>query len=414
VQVKRDNEQAEIARLLMHFRDLKNLGDIALLGLARSAQIEQLTKGQLLSADMQQKRHLYLIEGKIELSAEGKNKQTITAGSERALMPLFRLHTHGLVAKCLTPVRLLSLEEDSVKRHVATINPTDAEGIHVEEYVEEIAEADFIQEIRQVFCRSEIDLPSLPEVALQINAAVNDPNLNLRRMAMEIQTDPMIAARVMQVANSVLYKTTQRIDNIQDAVSRIGIKALQTIVMSVVLRNLFKPKSQLVHKRARFFYLHSIRVGAICNILARHLKGFSPDHAFLAGLLHDVGVMPILILADQRPDLSVDSDKLEMVIQKLRGLVGGILLKQWGFSADLSTVAEEAQDWQRQRDAPDYCDLVQVAQLHCHLVGGNKMEAPKLNELPAFSRLNLEQVDPVAVVQEARDEIHELVNLLTH
>ena len=414
MRVTSDIEQVEVVQLLLQLSDLRSLGDVALLELAKTAQIENLTKGQVLSADLQQNRHLYLIDGKIELSANGKNQQSVVSGTERALMPLFRVHTHGLVAKCMSPVRLLSLDEDIVKRYVATIKPRDAGGIQVEEYAAQGEEDSIINEVRQIFYHHEVDLPSLPEVALRVNAAVNEPDQNLRDLAKEIQTDPMIAARVMQVANSALYHPTQPIESIQDAVSRIGIKIVQTIVMSVVLRNLFKPKSHMVHKRARVFYLHSIRVGAISNILASHLKGFSPEHAFLAGLLHDVGVMPILILADQRTELETDPDLVEAVIQKLRGMVGGLLLRQWGFSGDLLTVAEQAQQWQRQQDTADYCDLVQIAQLHCHLVGGDKMDAPPMNELPAFARLQLEKLDPVAIVSEARDEIHEIVNLLSH
>ena len=407
-------DETKVVQILLRLGDLKSLGSVALLEVAKTAQIEKLTKGHKLSADQQQNRHLYLIDGKIELSAEGKNKQSIISGTERALLPLFRLHTHGLVAKCLSPVTLLSLQEDVVSRHVATIMPRETSGIEVEEYAVEPEQESLIHEIRQAFYHHEVDLPSLPEVALKIDTAVNDPNLSLRTIAMEVQADPMIAARVMQVANSALYKTAQHLDNIQAAVSRIGIKVLQTIVMSVVLRNLFKPQSQLVHKRARVFYLHSIRVGAVSHILARHLEGFSPDHAFLAGLLHDVGVMPILILADQRGDLSADSKKLDAVIDNLKGMVGGLLLRQWGFSSELVTVAEQAQGWQRQQEIADYCDLVQIAQLHCHLVGGNKLDTPLLNEIPAFQRLHLDKIDPVAVVRESRDEIHEIVNLLTH
>ena len=407
-------DQVKIVQTLLQLGDLKHLGNIALLEIANTAQVKQLRKGEILSAEQHLNHHLYLITGEIELSANGKDMQHIAAGDERALAPLFRVHTHGLVAKCLSPVQLLLLDEEVVTRYVATIRPRESNGIRVEEDAGPEEEASMLGDIRHAFHHHEVDLPSLPEIALRVNRAVNDPNQDMRDLAMEIQADPMIAARVLQVANSALFHPTQRIDNIQVAVSRIGLKALQAIVMSVVLRDLFKPESRLVHKRALRFYKHSIRVGAICNILARHMRGFDEDYAFLAGLLHDIGVMPILILVDARADLSENESMLEAVINSLAGLAGELLMRQWGFSEDLQTVAREAQVWQRQREAADYCDLVQVAQLHCHLVGGYRQEAPPLNALPAFARLHLEAIDPVSVIHEARDEIHELVNLLTH
>jgi HD-like signal output (HDOD) protein len=399
-----DIDQLEIVQLLLQLGDLKHLGNVALLDLAQTAQIESLAKGELISAEQQRNRHVYLISGEIALSASGKNMQHISGGSERALLPLFRVHTHGLMAKCLSPVRLLSLNEETVHRYVASIKPREMSGIRVEEYTEIEQQASIIGDIRRIFYHKEVDLPSLPEVALRVNRALHDPHQDLHGLAIEIQADPMIAARVIQVANSALYNPPQFIESIQVAVSCIGLKALQAIVLSVVLRNLFKPKSPLVHKRALSFYSHSIRVGAICYILGRYLNDFDQEHAFLAGLLHDIGVMPLLILADERSDLSTNPDLLETIIHNLVGTVGGLLLRQWGFAEDLQTVAQEAQEWKRQRDTADYC----------YLVGGHKQDAPPLNELPAFTRLHLNTIDPVAVIHEARNEILEIVNMLMH
>ncbi len=412
--VTKDIDQLEIVQTLLQMGDLKHLGTVALLDLAKSSHLQELNKGTLLSVDEYRQQHIYLVAGEVELSADSKDMQHIVAGTQRASLPLFRVHTHGLLVKCLTPVRMLLIDEDIVKRYVATIRPKDTGGIQVEEYSDTEQEASILGEIRHVFFHNEVDLPSLPEFAVRINRAVNDPNRNLHDLSMEIQADPMIAARVIQVANSALYHPAQPLNSIQSAVSRVGVKTLQAITMRVVLHGLFKPKSALIHKRAAQFYTHSIRVGAICFILARHLSVFNEEHAFLAGLLHDVGVMPILIQADERTDLSTNQALLEMVIHDLSGIVGVLLLRQWGFSEDLQIVAKEAQKWHRQIDVADYCDLVQVAQLHCHLVGGHKLDAPPLNDLPAFGRLHLERLDPVSIVHEARDEIHDIVNILTH
>ncbi|MBI1423020.1 MAG: HDOD domain-containing protein [Gammaproteobacteria bacterium] len=409
-----DENQIEIVQRLLQLGDLKSLGNIALLEIAKTAQLIALAKGKSLLADEQLSYHLYLISGEIELGANGKIMQTFDAGSERARLPLFRVHTHGLTAKALSPVRLLSLDESIVNRYVATIKPREGSGITVEDYHEGEQEASIIGEIRHIFHHNEVDLPSLPEIALRINRAINNPKLTIQNLVTEIQADPLIAARVVQVANSALYANTTRVDNLQTAVSRIGIRIVQTIVMSVVLRNLFKPKSPLIHKRALKYYAHSIRVGAISFVLARHLRGFNQDEAFLSGLLHDIGTVPLLIMADGRADLSENPQLLEAVIHNLTGMAGGILLRQWGFSPALQTVATEAQEWQRQRETADYCDLVQVAQLHCHLVGGQKQDAPPMNELPAFKRLSLESVDPVGLIHEAREEIQEVVSALTH
>jgi len=89
-----------------------------------------------------------------------------------------------------------------------------------------------------------------------------------------------------------------------------------------------------------------------------------------------------------------------------------MLLKQWDFEDELITVAQDAENWQRDVIKADYCDVVQVAQLHCEMIGGRKLDAPALVELPAFERLDLGGVNPVLIVAQAKQEIREVIHLL--
>lgn len=92
--------------------------------------------------------------------------------------------------------------------------------------------------------------------------------------------------------------------------------------------------------------------------------------------------------------------------------VGAMLLEQWQFEPEFLTAARQAEDWMREADVADYCDIVQVAQLHCVMLGGKQIDAPPLSELPAFRRLHLDEVDPIELIEEARQEINEIVSLL--
>jgi HD-like signal output (HDOD) protein len=202
------------------------------------------------------------------------------------------------------------------------------------------------------------------------------------------------------------------VESVQNAIARIGLQATRAIVMTVVLKNLYAPQSRLLHQRMKRYYRHSIRVGAISHALAARLSGFDPERAFLAGLIHDIGVLPLLIQADRRQDLNQDEELLEQVINELANTVGAMLLEQWAFEPEFVTVARQAEDWEREVDAADYCDIVQVAQLHCELLGGEKIDAPAMSDVPAFRRLQLEEIDPIKLIEEARQEISEIISLL--
>jgi len=404
----------ELLRVLLDLRDLDEMGDVALLDLARDARFETLPRGQILQADEHLDRHVYLVEGEVELVADGKTMQTVTAGTERALLPVFRVHTHGLGARSVNTARLLSLNEATFGRYAASIRPKQAAGggIAVEEYASSEAQPGLIDEVRQAFYHHEVDLPSLPEVALKISHAIQNQDADFRQIATTLQADPAIAARIVQVANSAMYSGVSRVESVQNAITRIGMQATRAIVMSVVLKNLFTPQSALVRKRMKTYYQHSIRMGAICHVLATRLSGFDPEQAFLAGLMHNIGVLPLLIQADRHTDLNQDPEVLEQVIRELAWPIGSALLEQWGFEPQFVNAALEATNWGREIAEADYCDIVQVAQLNCELIGGSKIEGPPLTELPAFKRLHLDEIDPVKIVEDARQEISEIVSLL--
>jgi len=401
-----------LLKFLLGLPDLEDLGSVALLDLAKDARAEFLKKGESLYADEHMERHLYLVEGEVELVANDQVLQVIKGGSERAKQSLFRVHTHGLEAHCLEDASLLSLNETTFAKYIATIKPKEEPaGINFSSYKATDGDAGIINEVHKEFHHNEVDLPSMPEVALKINQAVQDESLDFQKIADIVQTDPMLSARAVQVANSAMY-TGQTVQTIKRAVQRIGLRAMRTIIMSVTIRNLYTPQSSLIKKRMKSYYHHSIRVGVIAHVLTKKIKGFDPEQAFLAGLIHDIGVVPLLIRADKHDELKDDPVLLDKIIFNLKTKVGAMLLKQWGFESELITVAQDAENWDRDVIKADYCDVVQVAQLHCEMIGGRKLDAPALVDLPAFERLDLGGVNPMLIVAQAKQEMSEVIHLL--
>lgn len=402
-----------LLEFLLGLPELDELGSVALLDLAKDARAEFLKKGESLPADEHMERHLYLVEGEIELVAGDHVLQVIKAGSDRAKLSLFRVHTHGLEARCIKAASLLSLNEETYERYIPTIKPKqNTSGISLSSYKATDSEAEVIDEIHKEFNHNEVDLPSMPEVALKINQAVQDETLDFRKIADIVQTDPMISARAVQVANSAMYSGNQPVQTIKRAVQRIGLRAMRAIVMSVTLRNLYTPQSPLIKKRMKTYYHHSIRVGVICHVLTKKITGFDQEQAFLAGLIHDIGIVPVLIRADKHAEIKNNADLLDKIIHSLKTKVGAMLLKQWEFEDELIVVAQDAENWQRDVIKADYCDVVQVAQLHCEMIGGRKLDAPALTELPAFKRLGLGEVNPMLIIAQAKQQMSEVIHLL--
>lgn len=403
--------ELKIVEKLLALHELEGIGDVALLNLAHNTRIEKFPPATVLRASEHQDRRLYLLEGVIELVADNKTIQSIDASSARAATPLFRIHTPGLTAICHGVVTFLSID-DSVFEYYAGAVETAGSGIVVAEYQQNPDEPEVVTEVRLDFTHSEVDLPSMPEIANRIYSILQNDDVDLRQVAETIKIDPIISVRIIQVANSALYRSAVPIETIKDAISRIGLNSTRAIVMSVVLKSLFTAKSKLIHRLFNRFYQHSIRVAAVAHTLAKQLKSFDPDEALLAGLIHDIGVVPILVEADHHKGLNENEAELEDILQQHSSKVGSALLSQWGFEEVFVLVAQESENWSRQAEHADYCDLIQVAQLHCNMVGGKKIMAPPISEIHAFKRLELEHLDLESIIKEAKHEIHEIVDLL--
>ncbi len=102
---------------------------------------------------------------------------------------------------------------------------------------------------------------------------------------------------------------------------------------------------------------HSTRVAAICQVLARITKRFDPEHAMLAGLMHDIGSVAVLNYIENCHTEDLQAPTVDHAVENLRAQTGGMILRSWGFATDFIVTALEAEEWMRNKGPePDYCD----------------------------------------------------------
>ena len=259
-------------------------------------------------------------------------------------------------------------------------------------------------------------LPSLPEIVVRVRQAVNNDDVNLGDIVKLIQLDPSLTVRLVQIANSPLYRTSQPVDNCLMAVNRLGLKTTRDLVTCLVLNNMFNTESKLLRSRVKTLWQHSCHVAAVASTIAKITPNLHEDTALLAGLLHDVGVLPILHYAADFPDILESEEKLDFVIQELRGSLGREILEKWNFDSVLSDVAEESENWLRESDNDaDYVDVVIVAQIHSYFGKENSANIPPLISAPAFLKLGLSKLGPDAsleVLFEAEQSIQKIMTML--
>lgn len=136
------------------------------------------------------------------------------------------------------------------------------------------------------------DLPTVPIIISQILNAIDNPNSTAGQIANLIEKDQSITARVLRIANSPFYGFARKISTVDLAVVVMGLNGIKEIVMSVFLKKLFKRiKNNIFDIQA--FWHYSVYCGAGSRLLARKLGYKLAGEAFVAGLMHDIGILII-------------------------------------------------------------------------------------------------------------------------
>ena len=115
------------------------------------------------------------------------------------------------------------------------------------------------------------------------------------------------------------------------AISRLGINYTCNLATGLAMEQMFQATTDVVDRKMREVWNKSTEIAGICHVLARHYTRLAPDQATLAGLVHQIGVLPILTYAEDHNELLSDSISLSHVIERIHPLIGERILKAWDF-----------------------------------------------------------------------------------
>lgn len=247
-------------------------------------------------------------------------------------------------------------------------------------------------------------LPTLPEVALRVRETLEDEESGMGQVAKVITSDAALSARLIQVANSPLLRAARAIESVEAAVTRMGANMTRNLVTSIAMEQMFQATSDVTDKRLRDLWEHSTQVAALSSVLAQQFTKLKPDQALLAGLVHDIGALPIITMAEDVPELLDDEKILDHIILKAHTTIGEAILQKWNFSDEIIAVAAQHEDLQRTHDGKaDYVDVVMVANLESYLGSNHAHAHVDLGKVPAFAKLGLEPESDVLDVEDVAE-----------
>lgn len=237
------------------------------------------------------------------------------------------------------------------------------------------------------------ELASLPQVLAEIIRVADDENSTANSLADVILKDPSLTARLLRVVNSPFYGQTREISTVNQAVVAMGMRSVKAMALSTGLYSKFDTENSVVNRI--HFWRHSLEVAIASREIARICSYRPSEEAFVAGLMHDLGV---LILQSNFPDQFkriwklVEAGENQIKLEEAtwgtnHARVGKFLLDQWKIPRFIGEAIAGHHDDIHNEDSIPGDRLGQIVYL------GNLISRFKTCQSPPLDKSDIEKVE---------------------
>ena len=182
-----------------------------------------------------------------------------------------------------------------------------------------------------------LELPAFPDVVNRLQVLLADSSVSMKDVAALIQSDPVLTAKLLRTANSAAFNTRGvEIDNLNVALNRLGVTLIRSIALAFAMRQA-EQEAYLapIKEEMREILRRSNYVAAIACVVARRLPDINADQAILAGMVHRIGTLYLMITAQR--DLRETTENLDYpeLVNKLGAGAAGVVLNAWKFPEEV-------------------------------------------------------------------------------
>lgn len=191
---------------------------------------------------------------------------------------------------------------------------------------------DFVRHLVASLPGKDVELPSFPDVVRRLQIALADPGTSARDLVAIIESEPVLSARLLQMANSAAMNAAGNpATSIKAAVSRLGFNLVRLTAMTHAMRQMERQESlRPIRAELGNIWRASNEVAAICYVVAKRAFGRQPDEAMLAGLMHGIGALYI-VTHTQKADPALREDpEFREIVRDWQPRLGKAILDGWG------------------------------------------------------------------------------------
>lgn len=214
-----------------------------------------------------------------------------------------------------------------------------------EENLAEITAQNSLNHVKQFIAR----MPNLPTTVVKVLEICNDPSSSPNELNKVIALDPVLTGKVLKLINSAYYSLRSKTISLTRAIIMLGLNTVKNLALATSLLPVFKSNSALRGETVDMFWEHSLRVGVTAKIIAQtiQLPVDQQEEYFVAGLLHDLGKLPLMAcfsnlypqLIHYAADQKVSSCQAENCFLKMDHCqVNWFIAEKWNLGPSISNV----------------------------------------------------------------------------
>ena len=269
----------------------------------------------------------------------------------------------------------------------------------------------FVQALAAELSAGELDLPGFPDIVARIRLVLADENVPADRVARVVGAEPVVAARVMRMANSAaLNPTGKPVVELRTAILRVGFNTVRSATIAFAVQQL-RGSSELrgLEKPLAALWERSVLVASLCFAIARRRTPVSPDTALLAGLLQSIGRLYILSRAGRHRTLFTDVAAYQAIERDWHLSVACAILEHWSMPEEIVTAVRDSEDFAREpRGSVSLTDVLVAGTLIAAYQNQPELLDVRLQSVRPIARLQLNRAQCEALIGESAQEIASL------
>jgi HD-like signal output (HDOD) protein len=235
-----------------------------------------------------------------------------------------------------------------------------------------------------------VSLPCFPDVVIRIRRALANPETQIAHTVRIVGTEPLLAARLLQTANSVVFNQSGKpVTDLRTAVARLGTRLVQSSAMAFAVQQLrAAPLLKSVDNQLKELWEESVTAATLCQLIARRTT-VNAEEAFLTGLLHGIGRLYIMVRAACDPGKGRYERSLVELIDGWHPAIGQAVLENWGFPEPMVAAVAQQQDYGYTSKVADQTDILIAGLVLAAAARPGGARIIESGQIKSFARLGL-------------------------